>query len=105
MTDLEEKLEKFFNGVRDYIDPTNRMICEIFMHLPTKQVLPDYYKVIKKPIDMDRIQSKMQTNQYLKLDEMLADLLLMLENACQYNEPGSLIYKDALILQVFNDLN
>lgn len=60
MSDLEEKLEKLFSLVRDYVDPTDRMICEIFMHLPTKQVLPDYYKVIKKPIDMDRIQMRMQ---------------------------------------------
>ena len=62
VSDLEEKLEKLYSAVRDYVDPTNRMICEIFMHLPTKQVLPDYYKVIKKPIDMDRIQIRMQVS-------------------------------------------
>jgi len=36
----------------------------------------------------------------VKLEEMLMDMLLMFENACVYNEPGSLIYKDALVLQV-----
>ncbi|CAK8698479.1 unnamed protein product [Clavelina lepadiformis] len=98
-TSLEEKLMKLFNAIRDYADPTQRKICDIFMHLPTKHELPDYYKVIKKPMEMDRIQQRIQTGQYTKLDEMLADLLLMYENACIYNEPGSVIYKDALILQ------
>ena len=60
MSDLEKKLEALFSTVRDYVDPTNRKICEIFTHLPTKQELPDYYKVIKKPIDMDRIQIRIQ---------------------------------------------
>ncbi|XP_078487120.1 protein polybromo-1 isoform X1 [Ciona intestinalis] len=99
LTPLEENMEKLFVKLRDFTDPTGRAICEIFSHLPTKQELPDYYKVIKKPMEMDRIQQKMQGGQYTKLEEMLSDMLLMFENACVYNEPGSVIYKDALILQ------
>nr|CAB3264682.1 protein polybromo-1 [Phallusia mammillata] len=95
----DSKLEQLFASVRDYQDATKRMICDIFMQLPTKQELPDYYKVIKKPMEMDRIQQKMQGGHYVKLDEMLLDMLLMFENGCTYNEPGSVIYKDALILQ------
>lgn len=34
------------------------------------------------------------------MPEFMSDMLLMFDNACNYNEPGSLIYKDALILQV-----
>lgn len=37
--------------------------------------------------------------QYDSVDELSADLMLMFENACKYNEPDSQIYKDALLLQ------
>ena len=30
---------------------------------------------------------------------MVADFVLIFDNACKYNEPDSLIYKDALTLQ------
>uniref|UniRef100_H2ZED6 Polybromo 1 n=1 Tax=Ciona savignyi TaxID=51511 RepID=H2ZED6_CIOSA len=96
---LEDKMDRLYVKLRDHTDPTGRTICDIFSHLPTKHELPDYYKVIKKPMEMDRIQQKMHGGHYTRLDEMLADLLLMFENACIYNEPGSVIYKDALLLQ------
>lgn len=33
------------------------------------------------------------------MDDMCADFAQMFENACTYNEPGSMIYKDALNMQ------
>lgn len=41
----------------------------------------------------------MRSNAYSSLDECQADLVLMFDNACKYNEPDSQIYKDALTLQ------
>lgn len=41
----------------------------------------------------------MKSQQYDSVDELSADLMLMFENACKYNEPDSQIYKDALMLQ------
>jgi hypothetical protein len=31
-------------------------VCAIFRTLPTRDELPDYYKMIKKPIDVDLIR-------------------------------------------------
>lgn len=42
----------------------------------------------------------LQGNSYANMNEFMADIVLMFENACAYNEPGSVIYKDALIMQV-----
>jgi protein polybromo-1 len=42
---------------------------------------------------------KLKSQQYESVDELSADLMLMFENACKYNEPDSQIYKDALMLQ------
>lgn len=61
------------------------------------QDYPDYYDIIKNPMDMDRISQKLKM--YDSVDELSADIMLMFENACKYNEPDSQIYKDALVLQ------
>ncbi|KDR13747.1 hypothetical protein L798_12146, partial [Zootermopsis nevadensis] len=60
---------------------------------------PDYYEVIKRPIDLERISQKLKSSQYESLDDMVSDFVLMFDNACKYNEPDSQIYKDALMLQ------
>ena len=58
------KQEKLFTNVRNYKDVEQRSICEIFEKLPPKNELPEYYKVIRKPMDMERIQNKMQVKQF-----------------------------------------
>jgi len=50
-------------------------------------------------MDLDRISVKQRTNAYDSLEQLSADLMLMFDNACKFNEPDSQIYKDALILQ------
>ena len=57
------------------------------------QEYPDYYEVIKRPIDMQRIQQKLLAGQFESVEDMVADFVLMFDNACKYNEPDSLIYK------------
>jgi len=48
---------------------------------------------------MERIAHKQKNNFYESVEDMAADLSLMLDNACKFNEPDSQIYKDALVLQ------
>lgn len=92
------RCQQLFDTVRDYREPkAKRQLSLIFLRLPTKSDYPDYYEIIKNPIDMDRIQSRI--NKYDSLDEIVQDFALMFENACTYNEPDSQIYKDALALQ------
>lgn len=62
------------------------------------QDYPDYYEVIKKPIDMSSISQKMLLKRYESLEDMVADFVQMFDNACKYNEPDSLIYKVTLPL-------
>ena len=57
------------------------------------QDYPTYYEVIKKPIDMSHIQQKILLKKYETVEDMVADLVQMFDNACKYNEPDSLIYK------------
>lgn len=64
------------------------MVC-----LPIIQEYPDYYEVIKRPIDLDKISQKLKTNSYESVEDVAQDLILMFDNACKYNEPDSQIYK------------
>uniref|UniRef100_A0A915DFK5 Protein polybromo-1 n=1 Tax=Ditylenchus dipsaci TaxID=166011 RepID=A0A915DFK5_9BILA len=77
-----------------------RVLSEAFMKLPSRAEYPEYYDVIRKPMDLARVRSKLQpTNQYDSLKALVADLNLVFDNACKFNEPDSQIYKDALTLQ------
>ena len=57
------------------------------------QEYPDYYTLIKKPIDMSKINTKLYGDQYQTLDDFMSDFQLMFDNACRYNEPDSQVYK------------
>lgn len=97
---LEAKLKHLYDTIREYREPkANRQLSFIFMKLPSKNEYPDYYDIIKNPIDIDKIEQKLRKGSYDSVDELSADFMLMFENACKYNEPDSQIYKDALCLQ------
>ncbi|BES94930.1 BAH [Nesidiocoris tenuis] len=93
------KLRTLYHTVRDFKDPKGRQLSQIFLKLPSKVEYPDYYEVIKKPINLEQISQKLKSSSYDGLDDLCADLVLMFDNACKYNEPDSQIYKDALALQ------
>ncbi|XP_037079374.1 protein polybromo-1-like [Pollicipes pollicipes] len=95
---LLEKMWTLFNTIRDHTDATGRQLSLIFARLPSKLEYPDYFEVIKHPIHLDRIAQKLKTGTYNTMDEIMADLVLMFDNACKYNEPDSQVYKDALNL-------
>ena len=93
-----DKLKKLCDTLRDYKDSKGRMLSLIFLRLPNPKEFPDYFEVIKHPIDFDHINAKIKNGRYSNLDECLAEFVLMFDNACKYNEPDSQIYKDALTL-------
>lgn len=99
-TQTEGKCRKIYDTIRDYKEPgSNRQLSSMFMRLPSKSDYPDYYEIIKHPIDMERIFSKTRQQQYSGVDDITNDFLLMFKNACTYNESDSQIYKDATKLQ------
>ncbi|XP_076317275.1 protein polybromo isoform X4 [Tachypleus tridentatus] len=96
---INQKLRNLYDTVKEYTDNRGRKLSVIFNKLPSKTDYPDYFEVIKRPIDLDKIGSRVRSGYYDNLEELIADFLLMFDNACQYNEPDSQIYKDALTLQ------
>ncbi|CAJ1050640.1 polybromo 1%2C like isoform X2 [Xyrichtys novacula] len=98
LTPLQQRLNELYDAVRNFTDRRGRKLSTIFLRLPSRAELPDYYATIKKPIDMERIRSHMAASRYQDVEALVEDFALMFNNACMYNEPESLIYRDALVL-------
>lgn len=75
------------------------MLSEAFLQLPSKRELPDYYDVIKKPVDLKKIRARIREHRYRTLDDLEDDFMLLCINAQTYNVEGSLIYEDSIVLQ------
>ncbi|NXT79980.1 BRDT protein, partial [Zapornia atra] len=50
--------------------------------------LPDYYSIIKKPMDLSTIKKRLEHNYYTKAAECIEDLKTMFLNCYIYNKPG-----------------
>ncbi|NXN40629.1 BRDT protein, partial [Rhinoptilus africanus] len=50
--------------------------------------LPDYYSIIKKPMDLSTIKKRLEHNYYTKAAECIEDFKTMFLNCYIYNEPG-----------------
>ncbi|XP_023228451.1 bromodomain adjacent to zinc finger domain protein 1A-like, partial [Centruroides sculpturatus] len=58
-----------------------------------KKDAPSYYKIIKKPMDLGTIRSKLNNMQYNNNDEFAADIYLVLQNCELYNPASSIEYR------------
>jgi len=96
---LIQKMQFLVKCLLQYKDSDSRLLSEPFIQLPTRKELPDYYEIIKKPIDLKRIQQRIKEQKYVSLEQLDADIELMCRNTQEYNVEGSLIYEDSIVLQ------
>ncbi|KJA22748.1 hypothetical protein HYPSUDRAFT_185810 [Hypholoma sublateritium FD-334 SS-4] len=66
-----------------------------FQHPVSKDEVPDYFDVIKKPMCWTIIDDKLDQNKYWNLQPFLDDIYLVVENALTYNKPETGFYKAA----------
>ena len=105
-----ESLQHILDTVHDSLqdleeestDPklANRGIIDPFLELPPRQYYPDYYDLIKNPICMKQIETKINKKHYQSLKQFRADIALLCSNCRQYNEDGSVLYQDANLIEV-----
>ncbi|XP_065265434.1 bromodomain testis-specific protein [Emys orbicularis] len=50
--------------------------------------LPDYYNIIKKPMDLSTIKKRLEHNYYTKATDCIEDFKTMFTNCYVYNKPG-----------------
>ena len=55
--------------------------------------IPDYYDIIKKPMDLSTIKRKLDTGAFKDPWEYVEDVWLMFDNAWIYNRKTSKVYK------------
>merc|ERR1739844_859790 len=96
---LIKKMKKLIDAVGGYEDSDGRILSEPFYKLPSRKELPDYYEVIRKPVDIAKIQKRIDEEHYEEMDALEKDFALMCKNTQQYNEDGSLIFEDSIVLQ------
>lgn len=54
--------------------------------------IPDYFKVIKRPMDFGTVKTKLLSWQYSRPEGFAADVRLTLKNAMTYNPPGHYVH-------------
>ncbi|KAI5301963.1 hypothetical protein KEM56_001183 [Ascosphaera pollenicola] len=68
---------KRLHDARFYKDPVD----------PVKLNIPSYFDIITHPMDMSTIEHKLKGGQYEKVDDVIADFDLMVNNAVTFNGP------------------
>ena len=63
--------------------------------------LPDYFEIIKKPMDLGSIKRRLDHNYYWSADEAIEDFKQMFTNCYIYNKPGEDIVVMAKSLEKF----
>ena len=57
-------MKKILEHVMKY-SAEGRVLSQPFMKLPTRKELPDYYEVIKKLLDINKILQRLQADKYM----------------------------------------
>ncbi|EGC32127.1 hypothetical protein DICPUDRAFT_98971 [Dictyostelium purpureum] len=70
---------------------------------PELENIPDYFDIIKNPMDISTIDSKLDNEKYGTIKDFAADVRLMFENALTYNAEISPVYKYAKQLLTYFD--
>ncbi|XP_035706567.1 nucleosome-remodeling factor subunit NURF301 isoform X3 [Folsomia candida] len=72
-----------------------------FMNPVNAADVPNYYKVIKEPMDLKTIALRVEEKMYTKLLDFVADLAKIVDNYRFFNPPESQIYKAGHVLEKF----
>ena len=98
-TPMEARIKTIMKAIRKPRNQQNKLMVSAFERVPDKTVMPEYHSEIKNPMAMDILKRKLKRKKYNSVDHFMVDVELMFENAKQYNEEDSQIYKDAVHLQ------
>ena len=67
---------------------------------PVELGLPDYFEIIKKPMDLGSIHKRLDAGGYHDIANFKTDTSLVFDNAMAYNEEGSVVYDMANELKI-----
>eukprot|EP01114_Cavostelium_apophysatum_P015128 TRINITY_DN4061_c0_g1_i1.p1 TRINITY_DN4061_c0_g1~~TRINITY_DN4061_c0_g1_i1.p1 ORF type:complete len:2056 (-),score=800.22 TRINITY_DN4061_c0_g1_i1:68-6235(-) len=88
---LNQKVDALLDKIEELTDSSGRMLADLFLDLPSREEYPDYFELIQKPIAFNDIRTK----PYTSPREFIKDVVLLINNAQQYNQAGSQIFEDS----------
>ncbi|KAM7120864.1 transcription intermediary factor 1-alpha isoform 3-T11 [Molossus nigricans] len=70
---------------------------------PVPLTVPDYYKIIKNPMDLSTIKKRLQEDyfMYTKPEDFVADFRLIFQNCAEFNEPDSEVANAGIKLESY----
>ncbi|KAI8147926.1 hypothetical protein BJV82DRAFT_664265 [Fennellomyces sp. T-0311] len=95
---VQTQCRQLYRLIKDYRDPDDPeyFLSTLFAQLPSKRTYPDYYDVIKNPIALSNMKTKIDQQEYTSVADLKADIDLMVSNAKKYNIKESQVYQDAI---------
>ncbi|KAI9467879.1 Bromodomain-containing protein [Zychaea mexicana] len=95
---VQEQCRQLYKAIKEYPDPDEPeyFLSTLFAQLPSKRQYPDYFEVIKNPIALSNIKTKIDQQEYKSVGDLKADIDLMVSNAKKYNIKESQVYQDAI---------
>ncbi|KAH7393794.1 hypothetical protein DE146DRAFT_721984 [Phaeosphaeria sp. MPI-PUGE-AT-0046c] len=91
-----EGMASLLKNVYDYRDADDYDPTKLFQRKVNKRAVPDYYDIIKEPMALSTIKSKVAQKEYKSFAGFVRDLALIPHNAQVYNRQDSQAYVDAL---------
>ncbi|XP_018571402.1 nucleosome-remodeling factor subunit NURF301 isoform X2 [Anoplophora glabripennis] len=99
---MKDLTQKDFEGLRKLIKQLQvHKSAWPFMEPVDPTEAPDYYKVIKEPMDLQMIENKINDKRYTKLSEFIGDMTKIFDNCRYYNPKESPFYKCAESLEAY----
>lgn len=89
---LKKQLMAVYRSVVGKTDEQGRVLSDLFIRRPSSKLYPEYYLVIKEPIDLREIVGRIRSGGFAGLGEMEEALELMVNNALTFNEEDSQVY-------------
>ncbi|RUS77280.1 hypothetical protein EGW08_014944, partial [Elysia chlorotica] len=86
---LSSILETILNELRNMPD------IQLFLFPVNQKEVPDYYRIIKRPMDMQTMRENVRQKKYRSREEFLADLNQIVENSKLYNGAQHLLTLNA----------
>ncbi|KAK6537963.1 hypothetical protein TWF694_010858 [Orbilia ellipsospora] len=91
----ECRIKGVLKGIRKFRTKDDQPLHGPFEKLPDPKTTPEYYRVITNPIAIDTLKKKVKRRQYDTVEHFMEDVYTMFDNAMEYNEDNSEIYKTA----------
>lgn len=65
--------------------------------------LPDYFKIIKRPMDLGTIKKRLENFWYFSSAECVEDVRLLFNNCYTYNKDGDVVFMAKTVEDLFNN--